>query len=287
MVIKEKFELIYKSDGEVYNVLPISKSTLSAYLVSNQDRNYLMGLVSTFGRIKSHAGKGLVDKYSKAISVTDFPLYPLPGFVTTSGIPGVNLSVLPQKSITDYNHVDIYTLVLYSAVLKNIMGKTEMSADHAISISNMIFSIFMKLFGKGSGLIGSYSNLIPSLRFLISYYVYVSMFGEEQNDALKKRLGTSLYMDPGTLNLDFDFKSIKNLLLAINKNKIIPLSENTFSNKIISTMGMASLPMFEDVSRFYATIVASTVPGNSIFTGYLSKVNTALFQKLNYIALKM
>jgi hypothetical protein len=151
----------------------------------------------------------------------------------------------------------------------------------------MMFSIFMKMFGKSSGLIGSYSTLIPNLRFLISLYINVAFFGEIQEEKLISRLATSLYMDPKGLDLNFDFTSVKEFLLAINKNKIIPISENTFSSKVVNQMGLASLPMFEDLSRFYATILGATVPGNSVFSGYLAKVNSGLFGKLVYMGLKI
>ena len=57
---------------------------------------------------------------------------------------------------------------------------------------------------------------------------------------------------------------------------------NTFSTTIINYVGIASLPLFEDVSRFYATLLASTVLGNSQFPGYFNKVNTSLFDRLIY-----
>lgn len=287
MEIKKTFELVYKTGGPVYNIPSVSKSTLSAYAVSNQDKRHLIDMVETYTRIKNHPGKDIVSKDMKNIQVVNFSLYPLPGFVTTKGLSVINLDVLPQRLITDYNNVDIYALYLYVSIFRRFLKKTNFSKDNAISISNMIFSIFMKMFGKSSGLVGSYSHLIPKLRFLITLYVYVAFFGENQSDRLISKIASSLYMDLSGIDLNYDFSSIKEFLKAVNKNNVIPISENTFSSKVINQIGVASLPMFEDLSRFYATILASTVPGNSVFSGYLSKVNTNLFNKLVYTGLKV
>ncbi len=286
MRIKKQFELVYKTSGAVYNVPPLSKSTLTAYEINKKDLHHLTGMVETYMRIKNHPGGKMVQRDMKNIMVINFPLYPLPGLVTTRGKAAINLDVLPQRLITDYNNVDIYTLYLYTATLKRFMQKKAFSKDNAISISNMIFSIFMKMFGKSSGLIGSYSHLIPQLRFLITLYVHVSFFGEAHTDKLVTKIGSTLYMDPSSLDLNYDFSSVRDFLKAINKNKIIPISENTLSAKVINQMGVASLPMFEDLARFYATVLGATVPGSSVISGYLSKVNTSLFNKLVYTGLK-
>ena len=94
-----------------------------------------------------------------------------------------------------------------------------------------------------------------------------------------------LVFDPQDLKLDYDFTSIKGFLNAINDNDIIPISDFKFSTNIINVAGMASLPMFEDISRFFATLLASTIPGNSNFSYYWSKVNPGLYNKLNNIGL--
>ena len=48
---------------------------------------------------------------------------------------------------------------------------------------------------------------------------------------------------------------------------------------MINAGGVASLPMFEDLSRFFATLLASSIP-NSQFSYIWAKINTNLFGKL-------
>ena len=217
--------------------------------------------------------------------VVNLPTYPLPGFVTSKGLGVVNLSVLPVKSLTDYSPSDIFALFLYVLSLRVFTIKKPFKAGTESNVAGMFFSIFMKLFGKRAGLIGSFKHLIPKLQFLIYLYVEVSMMGLPQTESLKNRIGSIMYIDPKELKLDYDFSSTTEFLRAINENNVIPISENKFSSMIISTGGIASLPMFEDLSRFYATILACGVP-NSQFSYFWAKINTNLFGKLTEYSLR-
>lgn len=287
MNIKSKFELIYKARGEVYNLPPLSLSTLSAYRVTKEDFNYLTGLVKTFNRVKSHPASRVVDKEMDKLVVVNFEHYPLSGFITTKKLMVVNLSPLPYKLIIDYTPPDVFSVFLYSIALKQFINKKAFGKDNVISISLFIFSIFMKLFGKKAGLIGSYDYLIPKLKFLITLYVSVSFVGITQNDSLKNKISSYYMTDHRELDLNYDFSSTKQFLKAIDKNGVMSITENTFSTEVINRFGVSALPMFEDVSRFYATLISSTVPGNSLYSGFLKKINTPLFDKLVNMGLKI
>jgi len=170
--------------------------------------------------------------------------------------------------------------------LKKFIMKKPFSNDSINSIYLMIFSIFMKIYGKKSGLISSYSNLIPRLRFLINLYVSVSMFGIKDNTNTRNKIANQLYIDHTKMKLDYDFSSTKDFLKSINENNIISLSEYTFSSVMIERGGIPSLPIFEDVSRFFATLIASTVFGGDLFSGFYSKCNSSLYPKIVDIGLK-
>lgn len=279
MIVKDKFELVYKAGGDIYNLVPLSTSTLKAYQLSKEDFQHLLVLVKTFSRIKKHPASKLIEDNADSLTVVNLPTYPLPGFVTTKGIGVVNLSVIPVKLLTDYSPSDIFALFLYVLALRSFIMRKPFKTGTESNVAGMIFSIFMKLFGKRAGLIGSFKHLIPKLQFLIYLYVEVSMMGLAQTDQLIKKIGSIVYIDPAELKLDYNFKSTSEFLKSINDNNIIPISENKFSSMIISTGGIASLPMFEDLSRFYATILACGVP-NSQFSYFWAKINTNLFGKL-------
>jgi hypothetical protein len=177
-------------------------------------------------------------------------------------------------------------MYLYTLALKRYMRRKPFDEDNAVSISNMYYSIFMKMFGKSSGIIGSYADLQPKLKFLITLYVYVGLFGNRQNENLYNKIAGLMHADYEDLKLDYNFNSVKDFLKAINENNIIPISENVFSTKVINMLGISALPLFEVIYRFYSGVLASTVPGNKVFSGFLSKVNTPLYQKLVHIAIK-
>lgn len=284
MIVKEKFELIYRGTTEVYNVVPLKKSTLKAYEIDKDDRNHLLTLVRSFGRIKQHISSKFVENNMNKILLINLPTYPLPGFIARDGTAVANLSVIPVTLVTDYTSSDIYSLFLYASSLKYYVTKKPFALGTEINIANMIFSIFMKLFGKKSGLIGSFKYLIPKLQFLTFLYISVAFMGLEQNETLIRKIGSTLFVRPEELKLNYDFRSVKGFLEALNDNEIISISENKFSSMIVGVAGMSSLPMFEDISRFFATILASDIPGSTSFSGFWSKVNVSLFEKLVYIA---
>jgi len=285
MLIKNKFELIYKTDGNVLNVVPLSRGTLKAYEIDKNDFRHLQILAETFGRIKGHPASKIVSDNSKNLIVVDMPLYPLPAFITKKGLAVVNLSVLPAKLITDYSASDIFSLFLYTLSLQSFINRKPFKAGTEANVSGMIFSVFMKLFGKKSGLIGSYKYLIPKLQFLIYLYVSVSMMGMQDTESTRKKIASIVFIDIGDMKLNYNFSSMKDFLKSINDNEIIPISQIKFSTAIVSTGGIASLPMFEDLSRFFATILASTVP-NSQFSYFWAKVNQNLFNKLVDIGIR-
>jgi hypothetical protein len=282
MRIKKEFELVYRTTGAVYNVVPLSKGTLTAYEISKEDSNHLLGLAMTYNRIKPHSASKIIEKYMKDVVIVNMPEYPLPGFVTNANVPVMNLNPLQSTLITDYTPSDVFALFLYTISLWGFMMKHPIREDNIDTISNMFFAIFMKAYGKKSGLIGSYSHLIPKLRFLTGLYVTCSFFDRDPTISLKQKIGNQLFIKPDELKLDYDFKSIKGYLRAINENDIISLSANTFSSTVINYMGITALPLFEDISRFYATILASTVVGNAQFSGYFKKVRPPLFDRLVY-----
>ena len=287
MKIKEKFELIYGSRGDVYNIPPVSSSTLSAYKMDKNDIDHLIGLVKVYSRVKSHpATKFVTDNMEKVLPI-DLEIYPLPGFVTKKNVPVINVNTIASPIITDYSASDIFSMYLYSLALhKYNSGINALPSTLEEHVSAYIYSIFMKLFGKKSGLIGAYRSLQPKLRFLIGLYVHIGMFGNPMNDRAIGKLSSSLYFDPKGLNLNYDFSSTSEFIKSLKGNNIIQISENKFSTTIINMGGVTSLPMFEDTSRLFATCVASTISGNSIFTSIWSKVNSKLFNKLVYFGLR-
>ena len=281
MIIKEKFDLIVDSAGHnTYNILPVRSHSLYGSTVDDNDLRYLTGQVSAYVRSRKTVTSDIINKYIKDCLVVRLPEYPLPGTVTADFKPVINLSYLSDVYVSDYNSADIYSMFLYSISLAQFMKHRPFPDNSEEIISAFIFQIFMVLFAKQSGLTGSYKDLIPALRLLIALYVHVNMYGKQADTSSVTKFASAFYMDPTKVNLNFDFSSTIDFLHSINKNRIISISENKFSTEIIKKAGMTSLPLFEDVSRFFATILASDVSGNSIFSHFFAKRNVSFFEKL-------
>jgi len=287
MRIKNEFELIYKTDGKLHNIVPLGRGTLKAYELDKGDVTYLHQLIRNFGRIKKQSTSDIIEVQARKCLAVKMDKYPLPGFVTIKGLPVVNLGVLPATYSSDYTSSDVYSLYLYTIALSTFINKSVFSNDLENDVSDFIFSIFMKLFGKRAGLIGAYKNLIPTLKFFIKIYVRAGMFGIKLTPQMIKKTANTLLVNADDLNLDYDFRSTIQFLKAINDNNIIPISENKFSQTIINIGGISSLPIFEDISRFYATMMASEIPGATQFSTFWGKkIKSDLFKKLVFTGVK-
>jgi hypothetical protein len=282
MLIKDKFELIYGKSGNVYNIMPIRRPTLAPYQISKDDFFHLKILANSVA--KTHvSGKLVLDNIDKAMAVR-IPEYPLPGFITKDGIAVVNLSVLSSEHVSDYSTSDIYSMFLYAISLKIFATAKPFEKEIENHVAEFIMSKFMSLFGKKYGLTGSHSDLIPHMQVIIALYVHSAMMGYPLDETEINKMSSKFLTDAN------DLKNIQNLnttigfLRALKTNDIIPLSENKFSTTIINLAGVSSLPLFEDVSRFFATLLACSVSGNSQFSRYWGKGNRKMFEKLVQIA---
>lgn len=287
MFNKDKFELIYGRSGELYNIVPLRKSTLSAFQVSKADEEHIKRLCLVYGASRGHTSTKIIEKYINTVKIINLPDYPLTGFVNVEGIPYFNISTIPVSLVSDFTPADVYAGYIYTIALYLFSSKTPFNQNVEEHVSAFYFAVFMKVFGKKSGLLGSYMNLIPKLRFIIAMYVHCGVFGLPDTDDARKKLALSVNLyNIDDIKLDYNFKSSKDFLKCINENRIIPISENVFSSKIINMGGVNSLPMFEDVNRFFSVLLASTISGNIIFSPYWSKVRPDLYKKLVYIATK-
>jgi len=280
MNIKSQFELIYGRQGlQVHNVVPLGKSTLSAFQIPDEDTMYIKNLVKMHIRSKQEIGKDIVLDNLDLCKLVKMADYPLPGFCSKEGIGYINLSSLPSDDPSDYSPTDMYALYLYSTALTLFITKKAIPEGIEGAVASFLFAIFMKLFRKKSGLAGA-RELVPKLAFLIAVYNHSGMFGFEDTDRDRRKIASSLYTNFDDLKMDYDFTSTVQFLQAINDNHIISISANKFSTEIINRGDIVSLPIFEDTSRFFSSILASTIPGTRIFPNYWSKIHPNLFTTL-------
>ena len=176
--VKEHFNLSYQSERNVFNIFPYSDSTLSAFKIDQSETDYLITISKAYERTKrSDITEIIKDRFDK-VTFVKIDDYPLPAFILKTGEPIINLSVLDVKQLTDYSAPDILSLIIYSQSLSVFSTSKLLKVSLEDLISVFYLSVFMKLFGKKSGLIGSYKNLIPKLMYIISIYVHEGIFKE-------------------------------------------------------------------------------------------------------------
>lgn len=283
MRVKQDFELVYQTKGKTFNVFPFSESNLKPYILNKEDVDYLKVLSRTQYRIKSTLFGDKVMEDLENIIWVNYSDYPLPGFVTKDYKPVVNVSTLGAILISDFLPADIYAICTYATLLSYYINTKPFPMEIEDQISLFYTSIFISMFGKKSGLLGAYKFLIPRLRFIIHLYVRNGIMGVQIDDKYLNKLASYLGVDyKKDLDLNFNFLSTIDFLRCLNKNKIFNISENSFSTSVINVAGIASLPIFEDCSRLFATLVAGTIYGNHIFSSFWRKKNREVFDKMFY-----
>ena len=286
MRIKESFELIKDKAGQqVFNISPVTANTLQAFQVDDDDKHHLQILAKGYNR--AHGGGSYVTDNMDSCLIIRMKEYPLPGFVSKDHVPVINLSVLPSQFVSDYSAPDIYSMFLYSLTLQSFIKRQPFEKDIDIHIANFYIAAFMKFFSKKHGLQGSYKHLIPNLQVIIALYVHSGIMGEEITPMIVNKLASRYYASgASSLNSKYDLSTTIGFLHTLKINNIISLSENSFSQMIINTSGLSSLPAYEDGSRFFSTLTASSISGSSVFSSFFRKINKNIYEKIVYMSLQ-
>ena len=286
MIVKEKFELISsRSSGQLDNIMDISPNDLSKFEISKDDLFQFQNLALTFIRSKN-IGSYVKDRM-QFVKVVNMPDYPLSVFLTSNFSPVINISIMKSEYISDFIMSDIYALYLYAIALSQFSKAKIFEESISEPVINMYIIIFMKMFGKKHGLVGSRSHLIDSLKFFVALYVYVGLMGYPFDSKTIHKVDAKFFTNVGeNLKIDESIKTITGLFKHLRINNIMPISENSFSTAIINRSGIETLPIFEDISRFFAYTLASFTPGSSVFLNFLKKTNQKYAEKLHDIAMK-
>jgi len=278
--VKQKFELVYGKAGNITNIMPFNASTINSFMIPADEAIYVQNLAMMHGRSKSLVGSDIILKHAEECKPVYIDDYPLAGFINKDGNAYANVQIINATNTSDYTPADVYSMYLYALSLKYFIKADAKLENTEADVAAFIFAIFMKFYGKKSGLVGSHSDLMPKLRYLITLYVHCGMLNNPDNKITRRRISSRMYSTFDDMDLNFDFTTIGGMLKAMNKNRIVSISLNTFSNQVVRFGGVQSLPMFEDITRFYTTILAGTVSGSKIFSSYWSKVMPKLHDRL-------
>ena len=283
-MVKKKLELL----GNIPNVLSFPENTIEAFKINEEEKEFFVSTVTMFSRkAKSHMTFSSVRKYIgngfSNIDLVRMSKYPLPTVYNdnTKKIL-LNVSALGRRTISSVEPRDLYSLVVNGHVYTHLLF-SSFSSSNATLVSEFMSAIFLKTFSRRYGLSGSFFELIPELRFLVSIYVLISFFGMDPKLAYRKAILTSKYeLDKTKINLEtYDFTSIKELVKVLNESGTLPgLNTYTFISTMIRSFQVINLPLFEDLARFCASVYTSTINGNSITTPRLQSYNQEIYKQL-------
>lgn len=284
MVIKSKFELL----KDVPNFLSLPAATIKDIKVVNGARKILLVLKMMENKIGNHFTKKKIYETldiletRKMYEVVIFPDYNLP---ITYNKPTrqllINLSAFTPPTDDIYpNNPDpknVYAAMVYAICFYNLTSeKINISERYFSTISSFLTSLFVQVFGRQFGLLGTYSSEIPILKFLISTYILTSFFGIDQQMAYKKASVAS-GVDFKNLKEDlekgnYDFKNIIDFINSLSDLKVMAgINKYSFTDKIYRMIGPTFLPGLEDFSRFISIITTSSISGSNL-------VNTTLYR---------
>jgi len=281
MIIKNDFVLL-KGTRNIFS------ESLEKYKLDNGQRKVFVTLKLIEDRI-NHFTKDRVISFVSNLSRIKDPLkeevvnlsdYLLPGSYNFK----TNASVINIKS-DDISKLDpkmLYANIVYSLSFSWCVSKrVKIPDNYAPIITSFLLGIFMRLFGKDYGLLGTYSSKINQLKFLLSLYINSSFFGIDTKQNYKRSTMIASFSFPEDEISKFDFMSINDFIKSLSYFKIMPgINKYFFTAKFLRMFGFIFLPALEDVSRFISTITTSTLKGTNVVPTFISKYNEIEYSKL-------
>jgi hypothetical protein len=288
MIIKKEFELLKGTK----NIISFSSGVMKAKSVEGD----VLNLVRTIKLIENRINHFTLKRVSKItenlkvaknnIHVVNNMDYQLPVTYNTSTKKIViNLQPFDVDEVAKLDPINVYACLAYGICLRNLTtGKYKIKSDYFVQISNWLNTIFVMVFGKDYGLLGSYSHEVNKLKFLIACYVLNSFFGIKGNTAYKKAAALSPVDYKSIVNdlNKYDFSKISDLIRSLSEQRVMPgLTKLTFVKKIYPLLSVNFFPALEDISRFFSVIVTASIRGSNIVPTFISKkYNIDAFEKL-------
>jgi hypothetical protein len=197
----------------------------------------------------------------------------------------INLSAFGVKDITTKpSPQNLYACMVYGIVLQDLItGSQQIKYTFAKSFVDYISAILLRAFGKKYGLLGSFSNKIAWLKFLVACYILSSFFGIEKGELFKKaiQIVPFEYRPVEQHLVRYDFSNINDFLLCLSELQVFPnINRHLFVSEIIKKYQFTFLPAIEDIARFVAIISASEVKGTEIVPTYLDKYQADAYQNI-------
>lgn len=287
MIIKDKFELL-KNEPNLIDY-PVSKLRNLRYAMGNKiifvNLNQISNRINHFTKDRIFSEISNVKEREKKQIIINDPSYTLT--VSHSKIFNnriINLGpfnikeILPDKPGAN----NLYALMVYSITFSDLVSKRfKVNNSFVEPISNYIVSLFLRMFGKQYGLLGSFSRQIPRLKFFVNFYVLNAFFGITGNRARSMAISLSGAEIPLNELNKLDFTQLGDLIKSLSIFEIMPnLNKQIFTSKLLMVYGISFFPALEDLSRFIAILTTADIKGSNIIPTHLNKINEREFNRI-------
>ena len=285
-MIKKNLQLL---DGNP-NTFDFSQSIIDTYKIDEMDKKLFKSSLQLFfdSRMsESFVGykyvKFHLENDLKYLDIVKFPKYPLPAVlnINTRRVI-INISALGKRSISNLESRDLCSLILYGHIC-GFLSTKDISKSSVNVFCEYFSAVFLKIFARKFGITGSYLNLIPYLRFLVSLYILVSFFNFSLKNAIVKARSISKF-NVKKMEVDlnnYDLTSIISFIKLLNDSQVTPgLGIYKFTDTMIKQFGIINLPIFEDLMRCCSSLFASTVSQNNYFSPGFQIIHSNLFGKI-------
>lgn len=284
-MVKQELEIISGTE----NIFSFPQSTIDSFKISNEQLSDIKYQLDYFyPRAKDHfltpKLKQISNNGFQEFDFIDMKKYPLlSAYNSATGKGIINISIFSRKAITNIRAADLFALLLYGYISSFYTVK-DIPKGLKETISDYLSILYIKRFAKKYGLIGSYTQYIPMLRFVVTTYVHIVFFGFDQKQAYREASKLSKSSkEKFSIDLDdYDLSSFEQFVQVLDEGEIFPdISMYKLVDALTTTLnGVHNIPMVEDSMRFISTLVTSTVSASTIFPVNLQFYNEELYNHL-------
>lgn len=290
-VVKDKFTLL----KDVPNVLNLSASVIKTNSVEGGPKT----LAATLKLIERRINHFTKDKVFEAITdpaklkkfhVVSFTEYNLPASYNkkTRG-KIINLRAFGTDDMSRVDPRNIYASTVYAMLFEDLVTKkVKVRENQAANFINYFLAVFVRLFGKEYGLVGTYATEIPKLKFLLSCYILSSFFGMKSKKDIYKKSSTIATFNPVDMIDDlnkYDFSNILSFIKSLSDLRVMPgINQHIFTAKLLRHLTINFIPAIEDLSRCVSILTVSTLTGSTIVPTFIHTYNSTAFNNIVEIA---
>ena len=279
------------------NIVSMSQADVDSYAIDDISKEQFYNSVVLFsGRAKNHYTYRYVKfhldnqfKYIDIVNIKKYPLLTVYNLNTKKCL--LNIAASLKSKVSNIDPRDMYTMVCYGHCC-SCLSVSDIPLEYSDYFCDYFSLMFLKLFAKKYGVTGSYVDLIPQFKYIVSVYILIKFFNLKFEMADKKAKSFSkfdskqLYKKVNLSN--YNLGKLDMMLKLLSDSQVCPgIGMYRFTETVMRYYGIVNLAIFEDIMRFCSTLFCCNINSNSFFpqTFQLAYSKT-LFEKLVQITEK-